>query len=173
MRSSRFVLWDLAELWMRSSRVVRASDCQCRCRICPGTLSQYPPTQWRIWGTADEVVLYKYWNKKKSPFQLINSSHENFVISYEEQNYCKNSIMLKISRDWLFLPFLLYFCCRRVLLPVFNCIYDLKFCLLFNTSNNMLSLHVFHLYKKCFNRLIKMHGGLANAFEVRKKPTVH
>ncbi len=28
--------WDLADLWMRSSRMVRASAIQCRSRSCPG-----------------------------------------------------------------------------------------------------------------------------------------
>ncbi len=53
MRSSRVCGWHLAELWMRSSRVVRASDSQCRSRNCPG----FEPSILRhsgIWGTADE-----------------------------------------------------------------------------------------------------------------------
>jgi hypothetical protein len=55
--------WDLVELWKRSSRVVRASDC----RNCPG----FDPSILRhsgIWGATDEAVLNKVYIKiKKSP----------------------------------------------------------------------------------------------------------
>ncbi len=57
MRSSR--------VWMRSSRVVRASDSQCRSRNCPG----FYPSILRhsgIWGAADEAVL-NIVHKKKNP----------------------------------------------------------------------------------------------------------
>ncbi len=43
--------WDLANLWMRSSQVVRASDCQCQSRNSPG----FDPSILRhsgIWGAA-------------------------------------------------------------------------------------------------------------------------
>ncbi len=49
---------------MRSSRVVTASDSQCRSRNCPG----FDPSILRhsgIWGAAEEVVLISYIKKKK------------------------------------------------------------------------------------------------------------
>ncbi len=55
--------------WMRSSRVVKTSDCQCRSRKSPG----FNPSilrHSRIWGAADEAVLNnvrKKINKKINP----------------------------------------------------------------------------------------------------------
>ncbi len=49
--------------WMRSSRVVRASDCQCRSRKSP----EFNPSILRhsgIGGAADEAVLKKVHNKQ-------------------------------------------------------------------------------------------------------------
>jgi hypothetical protein len=53
-------------MWMRSGRVVRASDSQCRSRICPGVRSQRPPTQQmkQCW-----LLQIKKKNPKKSPFK--------------------------------------------------------------------------------------------------------
>ncbi len=49
-------VWDLARVWMRSSRVARASDSECHSRNCPG----FNPSILRhsgIWGAADETLL--------------------------------------------------------------------------------------------------------------------
>ncbi len=54
---------------MRSSRVVRASDSQCRSRNCPG----FDPSILRhsgIWGAADEAVL-NFLHKKNNPKILL------------------------------------------------------------------------------------------------------
>ncbi len=72
MRSSRVWMsgWDLAELWMRSSQVVRASDSQCRSCNCPGF---DPPTQWNLGGgrwSSVELILKKS-NNIKSPFSVV------------------------------------------------------------------------------------------------------
>ncbi len=86
--------WDLAEveLWMRSSRMVRASGCQCRSRISPG----FDPSILRhsgIWGAADpEAVLNTVHSKKikNPPFKkkVINSRvctlHLSENISFED-----------------------------------------------------------------------------------------
>ncbi len=52
---------DVAELWMRSSRVDRASDCQCQCRNIPA----FDPCILHsgIRGAADEAVLNKVHKK--------------------------------------------------------------------------------------------------------------
>jgi hypothetical protein len=62
-----------ADMRIRSSRVVRESDCQCRSRSCRG----FDPSCLRhsgtgICGAADETVLNKVLEKsiKKSPFNL-------------------------------------------------------------------------------------------------------
>jgi hypothetical protein len=60
--------WDLAEYGMRSSRVVRASDCQCRSRNSPG----FDPCILRhsgFWGAADEAV-FNTVHRKKNPKNL-------------------------------------------------------------------------------------------------------
>ncbi len=73
-------------MWMRSSQVVRASDCQCRSRNSPG----FDPSILRhsgIWGAADEAVLKSVQrrtkNKKNRPVrrQIISwfSGKEPFV----------------------------------------------------------------------------------------------
>ncbi len=56
-------------LWMRFSRVVRASDSQYRSRNCPG----FDPSMLRhseIWGAADEIVLNTV-HKKNPPYKKI------------------------------------------------------------------------------------------------------
>jgi hypothetical protein len=56
--------WQIL-VWMRSSRVVGASDSQCRSRNCPG----FDPRILRHsenWGVADEAVLNIVYKKKKS-----------------------------------------------------------------------------------------------------------
>ncbi len=50
-------------MWMRSSRVVRASDCQCRSRNSPG-LNPSILRHSGIWGASDEAVLNKVHIKK-------------------------------------------------------------------------------------------------------------
>ncbi len=53
------------KLWMRSSRVVRASGCQCQCRNIPG----FDPSILRhsgIGGAVEEAVLHNVHKKKKS-----------------------------------------------------------------------------------------------------------
>jgi hypothetical protein len=62
--------WDLAELrWMRSSRLVRASDCQCRSRNSPG----FDPSilrHSRSGGATNETVLNKVpYIRKKIPLK--------------------------------------------------------------------------------------------------------
>ncbi len=64
MRFSRVCGWDQAKKWMRSSRVVRASDSQFRSRQCTGfDLSILRHSG--IWGAADEAVLNIVHKKKK------------------------------------------------------------------------------------------------------------
>jgi hypothetical protein len=48
--------------WMRSRRMVRESDSQCRSRNCPGFDPQHPPTQWNLRG--DDSVLNIVHKKK-------------------------------------------------------------------------------------------------------------
>ncbi len=72
--------WGLAEQWLMSSRVVRASGCQCQIRNCPW----FDPSIHRhsgIWGEADEVVLNKY----------INSPLKNECGSWEENNLLRKT----------------------------------------------------------------------------------
>jgi hypothetical protein len=64
--------------YRRSSRVVRASDCQCQSRNSPGrVLSQHPPTQWKLgdrWSNVDESAVRKkklYHIKKERCIQKI------------------------------------------------------------------------------------------------------
>ncbi len=57
MRSSQ-KWWDLAELWLRSSQVVRASGCQCQSRKSPG----FDPSILRhneIWGAKSKESPFK------------------------------------------------------------------------------------------------------------------
>jgi hypothetical protein len=69
-------LWPVTT-WMRSSLVVRASDCQCRSRNSPG----FYPSILRhrgIWGAADEAVLKTVHRKKslkKSPLLIFRENH--------------------------------------------------------------------------------------------------
>ncbi len=68
-------------VWMRSSRVVRSSDSQCRRSNCPG----FDPSILRhseIWGAADETVLnivhiknYFVGNKRWPPLPLATTPH--------------------------------------------------------------------------------------------------
>ncbi len=64
MRSSPVCRWDLAELWMRSSRMVRVSDSQCVSRNCPGFYPSILPHS-GIWGAAGEAMLNKELKKSK------------------------------------------------------------------------------------------------------------
>ncbi len=63
--SALFISHCSVTVWMRSSRVVRASDSQCRSRNCPG----FDPSILRhsgIWGETDEAVLnIEYWTDPK------------------------------------------------------------------------------------------------------------
>ncbi len=67
----------VVNLWMRSSRVVRAFNSQCRSRNCPG----FDPSILRhsgILGAADEAVLNtvqkKKKSQKKSPFKNVEGT---------------------------------------------------------------------------------------------------
>jgi hypothetical protein len=63
MRSSWVLMWS-SWVWMRSSRVVRAFDCQCRSRDSPG----FDPSIRRHSGiSADEALLNKVRKKKNPP----------------------------------------------------------------------------------------------------------
>jgi hypothetical protein len=61
--------WDLAELWMRSSRIVMASDSQCWSRNCPGF---YLSILWHslTWGAPDEAVFNKVRREKNRPLHV-------------------------------------------------------------------------------------------------------
>jgi hypothetical protein len=61
---------DLTETWMRSSREIRASDCQCQSRNSPG-FDPSIPRHSRIRGAADEAVLNKV-HKKIQNIHLLN-----------------------------------------------------------------------------------------------------
>ncbi len=67
---ANYLLGKFSSLRMRSSLVVRASDCQCTCCNGPG----FDPGIRRhsgIWGAADEAVLNIVWTKhKKSPKKI-------------------------------------------------------------------------------------------------------
>jgi hypothetical protein len=55
-------------MWMRSSKVVRASDCQCQSHNCSG----FDPSILRhsgIWGAADEAVVNNVYRKKIPPLK--------------------------------------------------------------------------------------------------------
>ncbi len=79
------------EFWGKSSRVVRASDCQCKRRNTPG----FNPSILRhniIWGAADKAVLNKV--------HLLNcelgySAHQ----MYTARSY--SSLLLQSRREWV------------------------------------------------------------------------
>jgi hypothetical protein len=58
---------DMSFLWMRSSRVVRASGCQCQSRNSPG-FDRSILRQSGIWGAADEEMLNNVPKIKKKIF---------------------------------------------------------------------------------------------------------
>ncbi len=65
-----------SRLWMRSSRVMRVSGCQCQCRNSPGVDPSILRHS-RIWGAADKAMLnnvHKKKKSKKSSFILLISS---------------------------------------------------------------------------------------------------
>jgi hypothetical protein len=83
MRSSR-VWMRYIRRWMRSSRVVRASDSQCRSRNCTG----FDPSILRhivIWGAADEAEFNKYRvkNPKIVPFNYFSNVRYVTLSSYK------------------------------------------------------------------------------------------
>jgi hypothetical protein len=71
--------WDLAYMRMRSSLVVRASDCQCTSCNGPG----FDPSICRhsgIWGAADEAVLNIVRKKeKKSPQKILKKKKIRYI----------------------------------------------------------------------------------------------
>ncbi len=101
---SMFVQWTRSSpsLWMRSSRVVRASGCQCQSRNSP----RFDPSilqHSRIWGAADEAVLNnvhkKEKNPKKSPFYVCTEGNYQLkrsrISAKNSQRMTQNR-----ARDW-------------------------------------------------------------------------
>ncbi len=87
------------KLWMRSSLVVRASDCQCTSCNGPG----FDPSIRRhsgIWGAADEAVLNIVRTKrKKSPKKILNFGDQTPYLTYDVNELIVYfSVMMMISQ---------------------------------------------------------------------------
>jgi hypothetical protein len=77
MRSSR--------MWTRSSRVVRASDCQqCESRDSPGSIPAYSNTG--IWGAAEKAVLNKYLYTYRNCPLVLRHEFRNILSAIFETN---------------------------------------------------------------------------------------
>ncbi len=83
--------------WMRSSRVVRASDCQCRSRNSP----RFDPSiLWHsgVWRAADEAVLNKVTFKKSPKMGTLGTPSKRYYIDY---CVCQQTPFITEKSCWL------------------------------------------------------------------------
>jgi hypothetical protein len=95
-------------LWMRYSRVFRASDSQCRSRNCPGfnpSILRYS----RIWGAADKTVLNTVkkspLKKHTIPYRLVGFEKKKKIFyfpSYTDIQYHAQYIKLYIYNSFFY-----------------------------------------------------------------------
>ncbi len=86
-------------MWMKSSRVVRASDSQCRSRNCPG----FDPSILRhsgIWGAADEAVLNIVRKKPPPPKKKNLTTNILFKWTYFNQSFNPAPIIILNPLWW-------------------------------------------------------------------------
>ncbi len=109
---------------MRSSLMVRASDCQCTSCNGPGfdpSIRQHSG----IWGAADEAVLNIVWKRIKNPQKYIEKkkrhSTENSKQTFPEKKMLASVPISSLMCLWaidIFPGSVCLFCCRKICEPI-------------------------------------------------------